>query len=128
MRVAIIGSGGFQPAGIYSAQAFSPLQNAPGVSNFGGPCSAGPAGLGYGRQMLGDIDAILMLLSLLQQGQQAPTGCQDGGLNPASLGQAGAKGVGASLGRAGAKGAGGALKKAPGKGAAAASLKKVARK
>lgn len=126
--MAIIGSGGFQPAGLYSAQAYSPLQGGSGVSHFGGPAAAGPGGLGYGRQMLGDIDAILMLLSLLQQGQQAPTGCQDGGMNAASLGQAGAKGVGATLGQAGAKGARGALKKAPGKAAAATSLKQIAKK
>ena len=123
--MATIGAGGFNPVGVYSSPGVSPLQTPNAGASFAGPCS-GPAGLGYGRQMLGDIDVIMALMALLQQGATAPTCGNEMGANQASLGQAGAKGIGKTLGKAGAKGAQGALKKAPGKAGGAATLAQAA--
>jgi hypothetical protein len=75
--------------------------------------------------MLGDIDVIMALMALLQQGASAPTCGNEMSNNPASLGQAGAKGIGKTLGKAGAKGPKKTLQKAAGKAPGAAALKKL---
>lgn len=118
--MATIGAGGFQPFGVFSTPGFSPAQNL-NAPSFAGPC-AGPQGLGYNRQMLGDIEEIMLLMALLKAGAGAPCGGGDLGMNPNSLSTAPAKGGGRSLAKAPSKG-GGSLKKAPGK--PAASLSKV---
>jgi len=76
--------------------------------------------------MLGDIDSIMALIALLEQGASAPAGQTGMANNPSSLGAVGAKGGGApSLGKAGGKG-GGSLAKMGGKAVGgAATLKRA---
>lgn len=115
--MATIGSGGsFNQVGFYPT---TPMQPPAASAASFSPSMGGPSGLGYGRQMLGDIDTIMALIALLQQGASAPSCQTDMASNPASLGAVGGKGGGrASLGKAGGKG-GGSLAQAGGKGGAA---------
>jgi len=116
----------FNPIGSFSGPpqiSFNTGSNAiAGGLSMQGP---GQVGMGYGRQAMGDIEVIMALMALLQQGSAAPTGDCSPGLNPSSLNAAGAKGGGKSLAKAGAKGAS-SLRRAGGKGVSAAkSLKKA---
>lgn len=122
--MATIGSAGpFNQVGFYPT---TPMQSPAASAASFSPTLGGPSGLGYGRQMLGDIDSIMALIALLQQGASAPAGQTGMANNPASLGGIGAKGGGApSLGKAGGKG-GGSLARMGGKAAdGAATLKRA---
>ncbi len=104
----VFGTSPYQGIGQAGALSFSP---------------AGPAGMNYGQQMMGELEMIMQLMQLLSAGATAPCGTNPGGMNPVSLNAAAGKG-GQALRQAPAKGAP-ALKAAAGKGV---SLKKAAGK
>jgi hypothetical protein len=87
----IFGSSPYQGIGPANALSFSP---------------AGPAGMNYGSQMMGELETIMALMQLLAPGTAAPACNAPGAMNPVSLNAAAGKG-------------GQALRQAPGKGAPA---------
>jgi hypothetical protein len=104
--VATIGPGFSSPLNLYSTPGVSPFgQSAGCASPLGLSGTGGPQGMGYGRQVLSDIDVLMALMALLEQGATAPTGAAGAGMNPTSLAATGGKGGGATLARAGGKGA-----------------------
>ena len=94
------------------------------AGQFGGPasscgCSGGPQGMGQGRQIMSDLEMLLMLVSLLSPGAQAPNGASAAAGPNGAIAAAGGKGGGArAMAGAGGKG-GGALRRANAKGAQA---------
>ena len=109
--MATIGSG-FQSPQIYGTSPYQGIGQANALSF----CPAGPTGMGYGSQMMSELETIMLLMKLLAPGAAAPCGNTPGGMNPVSLNAAAGKG-GAALRQAPAKGAP-ALQAAGGKGMA----------
>lgn len=116
--MATIGSG-FQSPQIFGTSPYQGIGQANALSF----SPAGPTGMGYGSQMMGELETIMALMQLLAPGTAAPCGHTQGGMNPVSLNAAAGKG-GQALRQAPAKGAP-ALQAAGGKGVA---LKKAAGK
>ncbi|MBX3170292.1 MAG: hypothetical protein KF760_23000 [Candidatus Eremiobacteraeota bacterium] len=116
--MATIGSG-FQSPQIFGTSPYQGIGQANALSF----SPAGPMGMNYGAQMMGELEAIMALMQLLAPGAAAPCGNAPGGMNPVSLNAAAGKG-GKALRQAPAKGAP-ALRAAGGKGVA---LKKAAGK
>ena len=106
----------FQPQGVYSGPSFA---------NVGGPqapmsFTGGPGGLDYNLRLMAELESIINMMSMLENGATAPCGNANNGPQPTSLAGAGSKG-GRALAKTGAK----ALAKAGGKGQ---TLKKAAAK
>ena len=116
--MASIGSNFYSPQ-LYSSSPYQGIGQA-GALSFS---PAGPAGMNYGQQMMGELEMIMQLMQLLAPGANAPCANAAGGMNPVSLNAAAGKG-GQALRQAPAKAAP-ALQAAAGKGV---SLKKAAGK
>ncbi len=128
--MAVIGGSPFQqnPVG------FNTGLSTPGVGpagSLGFTAPTGPGGLNYGGQVMSEVDLLVALMKLLQQGQSCPSGqCAAPASTSPGLQSAAGKGGGA-LAKAGGKGGGGARPQAPalaaaaGKGAPAPALKQA---